>query len=132
MADTQDLMTPGATKAGKGQYAFKMADLNQMDLGPDYATTRGTVVEGERMMVGLGRIPKGTVSEPHWHPNEQWIYVLEGRSEMVIEGEKCVGTPGMVIYIPAKAVHEARSTGDTDLVFFTCKDRSHGIAGIKA
>jgi oxalate decarboxylase/phosphoglucose isomerase-like protein (cupin superfamily) len=131
MAD-QDLMTPGATKAGKGQYAFKMADLNHIDLGPDYATTTGTVVEGERMMVGLGRIPKGTVSEPHWHPNEQWIYVLEGRSEMVIEGEKIVGTPGTVIYVPAKAVHEARSTGDTDLVFFTCKDRSHGIAGIKA
>lgn len=132
MAETQDLMTPGATKAGNGQYAFSMTDLNQMDLGPDYATTRGSVVEGERMMVGLGRIPKGTVSEPHWHPNEQWIYVLEGRSEMVIEGKKVVGTPGTVIYIPAKAVHEARSTGDTDLVFFTCKDRSHGIAGIKA
>ncbi|MCC7345893.1 MAG: cupin domain-containing protein [Variibacter sp.] len=132
MADTPDLLTPGATKAGKGKYAFKMADLKQLDLGPDYATTRGFVVEGERMMVGLGRIPKGTVSEPHWHPNEQWIYVLEGRSEMVIEGEKIVGTPGMVIYVPAKAVHEARSTGDTDLVFFTCKDRSHGIAGIKA
>jgi quercetin dioxygenase-like cupin family protein len=132
MADTKELMTPGATKAGKGKYAFKMVDLKQMDLGPDYATTRGSVVEGERMMVGLGRIPKGTISEPHWHPNEQWIYVLEGRSEMVIEGEKLVGTPGTVIYIPAKAVHEARSTGDTDLVFFTCKDRSHGIAGIKA
>jgi quercetin dioxygenase-like cupin family protein len=132
MADTPDLMTPGATKAGKGAYAFRMTDLKQMDLGPGYAPTHGSVVEGERMMVGLARIPKGTVSEAHWHPNEQWIYVLEGRSEMVIEGEKVVGTPGTVIYIPAKAVHEARAAGDTDLVFFTCKDRSHGIAGIKA
>jgi quercetin dioxygenase-like cupin family protein len=131
MADDKDLLTPGATKAGNGKYAFKMADLKQMDLGPDYATTNGSVVEGDRMMVGLARIPKGTVSNAHWHPNEQWIYILEGRSEMVIEGQKVVGTPGMVIFIPAKAVHEARSTGDTDLVFFTAKDRSHGIAGIK-
>lgn len=132
MADTSRPLTPGATMAGNGTYAFKMADLKKFDLGPDYATTNGSVVEGERMMVGLGRIPKGTVSAAHWHPNEQWIYVLEGRSEMVIEGKPVVGTPGMVIYIPAKAIHEARSTGDTDLVFFTCKDRSHGIAGIKA
>lgn len=129
MADT---LTPGAAKGGKGRYAFMMSDLKQMDLGPDYATTNGSVVEGERMMVGLARIPKGTVSQPHWHPNEQWMYVMEGRCDMVIEGHKVVGTPGMAIYIPAEAVHEARSTGDTDLVFFTCKDRSHGIAGIKA
>jgi len=131
MADDTGTLTPGATKAGNGAYAFKMADLKQMDLGPDYATTNGSVVEGERMMVGLARIPKGTVSESHWHPNEQWIYVLEGRAEMKIEGKDVVGTPGTVVYIPAKAVHEARSTGETDLVFFTAKDRSHGIAGIK-
>ena len=131
MADTTKPLTPGAVMAGNGSYAFKMADLMQMDLGPDYATTNGSVVEGERMMVGLARIPKGTVSQAHWHPNEQWIYILEGRSEMVIEGKKVVGTPGMVVYIPANAVHEARSAGDTDLVFFTAKDRSHPIAGIK-
>ena len=84
MADTPDLLTPGATKAGKGKYAFKMADLKQRDLGPDYATTRVFVVEGERMMFGLGLSPKGTVSEPHWHPNEQWIYGREGGSEKLL------------------------------------------------
>lgn len=132
MAETTETLTPGATKAGDGKYAFRMNDLDQMDLGPGYAPTHGSVVEGERMLVGLARIPRGTVSEPHWHPNEQWIYVLEGRSDMVIEGVKVAGTPGTVIYIPAKAVHEAHSTGDVDLVFFTVKDRSHGIFGIKA
>ena len=132
MSEKNDLLTPGATKGGNGAYAFKMADLKQMDLGPTYAPTNGSVVEGERMMVGLARIPKGTISQPHWHPNEQWMYILEGRAEMKVEGHAVVGTPGMVVYIPANAIHEARAAGDCDLVFFTCKDRSHGIAGIKA
>ena len=124
--------TPGATRAGPGQHVFDLAKVNHILGGPDYSTANGACVEGDRMIVGLMRMPAGTGAEPHSHPNEQWIYVLEGRSEMVIEGVKVVGTPGTVIYIPAKAVHEAHSTGDVDLVFFTVKDRSHGIFGIKA
>jgi len=124
--------TPGAKRAGDGEHLFDLRTVNRLMGGPAYSPVFGGCVEGERMIVALMRYPAGQPSEPHSHPNEQWIYVLEGRSEMVIEGKKVTGTPGMVIYIPAKAVHEARSTGDTDLVFFTCKDRSHGIAGIKA
>jgi len=124
--------TPGALRAGPGQHLFDLGTVNHIMGGPAYSTANGSCIEGDRMIVALMRMPAGTGAEVHWHPNEQWIYVLEGRSEMTIEGKKCVGTPGMVIYIPAKAMHDARSTGDTDLVFFTCKDRSHGIAGIKA
>ncbi len=29
------------------------------------------------MIVGLMRMKAGTGAEPHSHPNEQWIYVLE-------------------------------------------------------
>jgi len=37
-----------------------------------------------------------------------------------------------VVYVPANAVHSGKATPDADVVFFTCKDSSHGLHGIKA
>jgi quercetin dioxygenase-like cupin family protein len=84
------------------------------------------------MIVALMRMPAGTGAEPHFHPNEQWIYVLEGTFEAVVGGKRCVAKPGSVLYIPAGTVHEGRATPDRDLLFFTCKDASHSLHGVKA
>ena len=70
--------TPGATRAGPGQHVFDLAKVNHILGGPDYSTANGACVEGERMIVALMRMPAGTGAQPHSHPNEQWIYVLEG------------------------------------------------------
>ena len=40
--------------------------------------------------------------------------------------------PGSVVYVPANAVHSGKATPDADVVFFTCKDASHSLHGIKA
>jgi oxalate decarboxylase/phosphoglucose isomerase-like protein (cupin superfamily) len=33
--------------------------------------------------------------------------------------------------VPANKVHQAANNGDKDVVFFTCKDASHGLHGTK-
>jgi len=70
--------TPGAKRAGPGEYVFDLASVNHILGGPDYSTANGSCVEGDRMIVGLMRMPAGTRAAPHSHPNEQWIYVLQG------------------------------------------------------
>ena len=70
--------TPGAKRAGAGEYLFDLGSVNHILGGPDYSTANGACVEGDRMIVGLMRMPAGTGAEPHSHPNEQWIYVLQG------------------------------------------------------
>ena len=70
--------TPGAKRAGAGEYVFDLAQVNHILGGPDYSTANGACVEGDRMIVALMRMPAGTGAEPHSHPNEQWIYILEG------------------------------------------------------
>ena len=70
--------TPGAKRAGDGEYLFDLAQVNHILGGPDYSTANGACVEGDRMIVGLMRMPAGTGAEPHSHPNEQWIYILQG------------------------------------------------------
>jgi quercetin dioxygenase-like cupin family protein len=82
------------------------------------------------MMVGLMRMPAGTGADLHSHPNEQWIYVLEGTWDGEVAGKKVVAAAGSVVYIPADAEHAGRATADHELVFFTCKDTSFRLAGV--
>jgi quercetin dioxygenase-like cupin family protein len=37
-----------------------------------------------------------------------------------------------VIYVPANVVHSGKATGAGDVVFFTCKDATHSLHGVKA
>jgi len=124
--------TPGAKRAGPGEHLFDLAKVNHLLGGPDYSTANGSVVEGERMIVALMRMPAGTGAEPHSHPNEQWIYVLEGTLRGSVGEQKIEAKAGSVIYIPADAVHAMKATADHDVVFFTCKDSSHNLHGVKA
>lgn len=123
--------TPGALRAGNGAYVFEMASVNHLMGGPDYSTAEGSCVEGDRIIVALMRMKAGTGAVPHSHPNEQWIFILEGTFEATIEGKQHIVKPGSAVYIPADAVHTGRATPDADVVFFTCKDASFGLHGIK-
>ncbi len=132
MTDKAAPLTPGAKRAGVGEYLFNLATINHILAGPDYSTANGSVVEGDRMIVGLIRMPAGTGAEPHSHPNEQWIYVLEGTFRAQVGGKDLTVAPGSVLYIPANVVHSGKATPERDLVFFTVKDSSHSLHGIKA
>lgn len=124
--------TPGAKRAGPGEHLFDLHNVNRIQGGPGYSPVFGGCVEGERMIVALMRYPAGKPSEPHSHPNEQWIFVLEGELEMQFDGEWYRGGPGHVFYVPAGKVHRAANNGDRDVVFFTCKDASAGLHGTRA
>jgi quercetin dioxygenase-like cupin family protein len=124
--------TPCAKRAGSGEHLFDLAKVNHIKGGPDYSSVEGAVVEGDRMIVALMRMPAGTGAEPHSHPNEQWIYILEGTFKAHVAGKEVEAKAGSVVYIPANAVHGGKATPDRDVVFFTCKDASHSLHGIKA
>jgi quercetin dioxygenase-like cupin family protein len=124
--------TPGATRAAPGQYVFDLASLQKIMGGPDYSTAHGPCVEGDRMIVGLMRMNAGTGAEPHSHPNEQWIYILQGTFHAKVGGKEIDAKPGSVVYIPANTIHSGGATPEGDVLFFTVKDASHSLHGIKA
>jgi quercetin dioxygenase-like cupin family protein len=124
--------TPGATRAGPGEYLFDLAKVNHILGGPDYSTANGACVEGERMIVGLMRMAAGTGAEAHSHPTEQRIYILEGTFRANVGGKDVEAKAGSVLYIPSNVVHSGKATADRDVVFFTVKDASHSLHGIKA
>ena len=127
--------TPGAKRASPGEHLFELESLARIDRikgGPDYSTAVGACIEGDRMMVALMRMPAGTGAEAHSHPNEQWIYIVEGTFEANVGGKVVTAKAGSVLYIPADVVHSGRATPEADVVFFTAKDTSHSLHGIKA
>ena len=129
---TTTARTPGANRAAAGEYVFELAKLNHILGGPAYSTANGTCVEGERMMVALMRMPAGTGAEAHSHPNEQWIYILEGTFEAEVGGKAVTAPAGSVVYVPGNTMHSGKATAERDVVFFTVKDTSHSLHGIKA
>jgi quercetin dioxygenase-like cupin family protein len=124
--------TPGAKRAGPGEFLFDLGSVAKIMGGPDYSTANGPCVEGDRMIVGLMRMSAGTGAEAHSHPNEQWIYILEGTFRATIDGKQIDAKPGSVVYIPANTIHAGKATPEADVLFFTVKDASHSLHGIKA
>lgn len=132
MTDVPAARTPGARRAGPGEYLFNLGTVAEIMGGPAYSTAQGPCVEGDRMMVGLMRMKAGTGAEPHSHPNEQWIYILEGTFRATVGGTRVDAPRGSVVYVPANTIHDGRATPEADVVFFTVKDASHSLHGIKA
>ena len=131
MAD-QTVRTPGAKRAAPGEYVFDLGTVEKIMGGPAYSTAHGPCVEGDRMIVGLMRMKAGTGAEPHSHPNEQWIYVLQGTFRARIGEQEIEAKAGSVVYVPSNVVHSGGATPEGDVVFFTCKDASHSLHGVKA
>jgi quercetin dioxygenase-like cupin family protein len=132
MPEAPAARTPGARRAGPGEYVFDLGTVEKIMGGPAYSSAHGPCVEGDRMIVALMRMKAGTGAAPHSHPNEQWIYVLEGTFRATIGGQSVDARPGSVVYVPANTLHDGGATPDADVVFFTVKDASHGLHGIKA
>ena len=49
--------TSGARRAGPGEYEFELTKMNPRPGGPGYSSASGACVEGDRIMVGLMRVP---------------------------------------------------------------------------
>ena len=50
--------------------------------------------------------PPGTFVPPHIHPTQdEFIYVLEGRFDLIIDGKDFVGTAGDLIRLPQQIMH---------------------------
>src|SRR5437867_1922990 len=101
MTAKTEAQTPGAKRAGPGEHLFDMHNVNRIMGGPGYSPVFGGCVEGDRMIVALMRYPAGQPSDAHSHPNEQWIFILEGELEMQFDGKWYHGGPGHVFYVPA-------------------------------
>jgi quercetin dioxygenase-like cupin family protein len=83
-------------------------------------TSQLELVEGTEVVVSHVEIPANTTLPKHWHPGEEFIYVLEG-SAVLWQKDKLDThlKKGDVFKVPLKQIHSAKTSeeGATVLVF---------------
>jgi quercetin dioxygenase-like cupin family protein len=86
----------------------------------DLLTSQLEGAEGTEVVVSRVTIPPNTSLPKHWHPGEEFAYILEGSAVLRQEGKADVlGKKGDVLKVPLEQVHTAVTTeeGATILVF---------------
>lgn len=66
---------------------------------------RSRLIAGERVMLSVLDMPKGSVLPEHSHPHEQAGMVLEGRLSLTIGGGERVLHPGEAYLVPGDVLH---------------------------
>lgn len=65
-------------------------------------------VNGTEVIVSRVTIPPHSSLPKHWHPGEEFAYILDGSVTLWLEGkESVVGKKGDVMKVPLKQVHTA-------------------------
>ncbi|MBT3346290.1 MAG: cupin domain-containing protein [Gemmatimonadetes bacterium] len=86
--------------------------------GPVLATLLHAQLEGvdsTEVILSRVEVPPSTQLARHYHPGEEFIYVLEGSGTVTLKGQPPVQLqPGDVFKVPLQHVHSARS-GDAGM-----------------
>jgi len=101
----------GAADPAAGKPGVKLENLLRSELAG---------AEGLEVIVSRVTLPPHTALPKHWHPGEEFGYVLDGSMVLWQDGkEDIVGKKGDVMMVPLKQVHTAmtRDEGATVLVF---------------
>ena len=74
------------------------------------------VFQAEGGTLVLNHLEPGHKPQPHAHPNEQIVYILQGEAEFTVASQVFVLGPGSLLSIPPGVEHFARVTGKETLV----------------
>jgi quercetin dioxygenase-like cupin family protein len=90
-------MTAGITKAGTGIDGITWNILGQVYVPKQVSETSFS---------WHATFPPGTFVPPHVHPTQdEFIYMLEGRFDLVLDGNEFVATTGDLIRLPMQIPH---------------------------
>ncbi len=109
---------------------YRFDELPDVQQNPNLSSAHGETIKGERIYFGRRRRPAGTTAKPHYHPCEQFIFILKGRQRITIDGEEFNVGPGDVIHIPPNTVHSTIAEEDMEVIYV--KDTTWSLKGVPA
>ena len=70
-------------------------------------------VEDTEVIVSRVTIPPNTTLPKHWHPGEEFAYVIEGSVTLWQQGKQDIlGKAGEAMKVPLKQIHTAKTTSE--------------------
>lgn len=111
-----------ADQPGEAQYFYRLDQMESHPFQPNVSTSAGAVVEGDHIYVGLVTKARGTGSQPHRHPFEQFNFVLKGTLKAWVGGKEQLVSAGGLIHIPKNTLHSIVTTVDEDALYLMMKN----------
>ncbi len=91
----------------------RLDELNEVQL------RRGVshkVFSGENATLAWGTLQPGHETNPHAHPHEQLVYVVQGRMRFTVGDESAIVEPGDMLVVPSGVEHWAENLGSEDAI----------------
>ncbi len=100
-------MNAGVTRTNEG-----IDNIAWNILGQTYVPKQ----HSEASMAWHATLPKGTFVPPHIHPTQdEFIYVLDGRFDLLLDGQEQYAEPGDLIRLPMGIPHGIFNKSDTTI-----------------
>lgn len=100
-------MAPGIVKSREG-----LDEISWNILGQTYVPKQMT----EECFTWHATLPPGTFVPPHIHPDQdEFLYILEGRFDFLLDGKPTVGEPGDLVKLPRGIPHGIFNKSDSTI-----------------
>ena len=99
-------------------------DLPKDYVTPKHSRAHGELLTGESIEVGRLRFKAGEGATPHAHPQEQFMFVIEGRLRVTLDGETAEIGPGDAFHARPNVLHNVTALEDSQVL--SCKSLVEG------
>jgi mannose-6-phosphate isomerase-like protein (cupin superfamily) len=127
LAQSQETGLPGRTVQSSGRFPlseclneFTPSRVESTKAGYQYWFVGKNFLDGRTLNMSVVK-PHSATHAPHRHAEDEIFFVLEGTSELVLNGEKRVVHPYASFYCPPISEHGIRNVGDSDLKYLVIK-----------
>lgn len=108
-------------------------ETDVVEWGPMQWLSRPSTTRSKQMVCIIVDLAAGGGHNFHYHPGqEELIYVLKGKVEQWLEGEKRIMKPGDAVFIGRDAVHASFNVGKSTAQLFVVVGPCRGKAGYRA
>jgi quercetin dioxygenase-like cupin family protein len=111
---------------------YHFEELPSLQATPHLSTGKGPVIEGEYIFFRKVSKESASGSQLHYHPNEQFLFVLEGNINVLVGKDRRIVGPGTLIHIPFNARHQNMATEEGPANYLYIKDRTWTLVGVAA
>ena len=100
-----------------------LTDISKLEERAILKGIKGRFTHTENNTIGFITLDAGAVLPEHAHIHEQTTQVMEGKLELILDGQIHILEPGMLITIPSNVLHKATALTDCKVTDIFCPVR---------
>lgn len=99
---------------------FSLDNAEKTTTGYQYWFVNKDLADGKTLKMSVVG-PWSSTHPPHAHPEDEFFFVLEGKVEFYLAGERKVVGPYASLYCPSNVAHGIHSVGTTEAKYLAVK-----------